>query len=552
MRLRWTLAFAFVLVSLLQLAVVSPFALRNLSVLFETQQEARVDQLMVTAVAEMQRLEDDVSRAMNELQGSPALEDAARDAMATSPPENVTTLAAALMTPRGLDVLSILDSAGRTLSSGHLPARLGEPEDPLWVATQHGSEVLGTRVELSTERGLATAPVLVTARTVDGAEGRAWAVGGFLLSEARAINLARLTGARVDIIVDGQIFASAGRATAPTLTRTIPVGGIATVQLTFPLGDLVAARQEVRSAFFGFASVGFLLSILLGFVVSQRITRPVELLTGAAKRIAEGSPGATVDVGRASGELKNLIETFNAMTHDLKEATDKLVSSERIAAWQEVARRLAHEIKNPLTPIRMSLETLVAASQRGPLDEKFRNLFAISSRAVLEEVDRLTRIVDEFSRFARLPQPRTSPVDLADVVAAVMALYRAHDGIEFTTQLERGALVNIDRDQLTQVLVNLLKNAEEAMTDRVGTISVRLAIGSVVTLSIEDEGPGVAPELRHRLFEPYVTTKPQGSGLGLAIASRIVHEHGGRLLFFPTEVGGARFDVVLPKTRDGE
>jgi len=549
MRLRWTLALAFIALSVLQIAVVVPLALRNLSSLLAGQQEARVDQLMVTVDAEAQRLQGDVRRAMDELAASQALEDVARDAARVPAPAHVTTAATSLMTPRGLDVLALVDDTGRTLSSGHLPARLGEPDDPLFAVTKKAARtVVGTRVELSTADGLVSAPALVTARAIDYGERRVWAIGGVLLSEARAKDLSRLTGARVDIVSDGATFATAGTAAAPLLTRTLPVGDVATVRLTFSQADLVATRSEVLRAFLGFAGVGLLLSIVLGFMVSRRITRPVEALTDAAQKIASGTPGVKVESQGASGELKGLIESFNHMTGDLKDATDKLVASERIAAWQEVARRLAHEIKNPLTPIRMSLETLLAASTRGPLDDRFKGLFTESARAVLEEVDRLKRIVDEFSQFARLPRPELAVHDLADVVQPVMALYTAHDGIGFTLALEKGGLVSIDRDQLTQVLVNLVKNAEEAMVGRAGAIHVRIKAGDEqVVLEVEDEGPGIPAELKARLFEPYVTTKPQGTGLGLAIALRIIQEHGGQLDVTDGQAGGALFRISLPR-----
>lgn len=549
MRLRWTLALAFIALSVLQIAVVVPLALRNLSSLLAGQQEARVDQLMVTVDAEAQRLQGDVRRAMDELAASQALEDVARDAARVPAPAHVTTAATSLMTPRGLDVLALVDDTGRTLSSGHLPARLGEPDDPLFAVTKKAARtVVGTRVELSTADGLVSAPALVTARAIDYGERRVWAIGGVLLSEARAKDLSRLTGARVDIVSDGATFATAGSAASPLLTRTLPVGDVATVRLTFSQADLVATRSEVLRAFLGFAGVGLLLSIVLGFMVSRRITRPVEALTDAAQKIASGTPGVKVESQGASGELKGLIESFNHMTGDLKDATDKLVASERIAAWQEVARRLAHEIKNPLTPIRMSLETLLAASSRGPLDDRFKGLFTESARAVLEEVDRLKRIVDEFSQFARLPRPELAVHDLADVVQPVMALYTAHDGIGFSLALEKGGLVSIDRDQLTQVLVNLVKNAEEAMVGRAGAIHVRIKAGDAqVVLEVEDEGPGIPAELKARLFEPYVTTKPQGTGLGLAIALRIIQEHGGQLDVTDGQAGGALFRISLPR-----
>jgi nitrogen fixation/metabolism regulation signal transduction histidine kinase len=195
----------------------------------------------------------------------------------------------------------------------------------------------------------------------------------------------------------------------------------------------------------------------------------------------------------------------------------------------------------------MSLETLLAASQRGPLDDRFKGLFTESARAVLEEVDRLKRIVDEFSQFARLPRPELATHDLAEVVQPVMALYTAHDGLQFDVALAPGGVVSIDRDQLTQVLVNLVKNAEEAMAGRTGAIHVRVLVGDEVKLEVEDEGLGIPAELRDRLFEPYVTTKPQGTGLGLPIALRIIQEHGGRLEVADGRSGGALFRVSLPR-----
>jgi len=547
MRLRWTLALAFAALSVVQIAVVVPLALRNLNALLSGQQEARVDQLMVTVEAEAQRVQDDVRRAMDELATSQALEDVARDAAKMPPPAHVTTAATSLMTPRGLDVLALVDDTGRTLSSGHLPARLGEPDDPLFAVTRKPSAVTATRVQLSTAQGLANAPAIVTARAIDYGERRVWAIGGVLLTEARAKDLARLTGAQVEILSDGATLASAGSAPRPVLSRSLAIGDVASLKLSFSQADLVATRSEVLRAFLGFAGVGLLLSLVIGFVIARRITRPVEALTDAAQKIAGGTPGVKVDERAGSGELKSLIDTFNRMTDDLKNATDQLVASERIAAWQEVARRLAHEIKNPLTPIRMSLETLLAASQRGQLDDRFKNLFTESARAVLEEVDRLKRIVDEFSQFARLPRPELKLHDLAEVVQPVMNLYAAHDGIAFDVQLERGGQVNVDRDQLTQVLVNLVKNAEEAMVGRTGTIHVRVRVTNDVTMEVEDEGPGIPGELKARLFEPYVTTKPQGTGLGLAIAQRIVQEHGGRLDIADGSTGGALFRLVLPR-----
>jgi nitrogen fixation/metabolism regulation signal transduction histidine kinase len=374
-----------------------------------------------------------------------------------------------------------------------------------------------------------------------------WAVGGLRLGEAQAEALARLTGAQVALESGGQTLAERGLPPGPdALLRTRAVGTVASIALRFSRSDYVAARSQVLRAFAAVTALGLLLSVALGLVVGARLSRPVEALTAAARRIAAGEPGVVVTAPSAGAELEGLVDTFNRMTVDLKAATDQLVASERVAAWQEVARRLAHEIKNPLTPIRMSLETLLAASQRGQLDDRFRGLFTESARAVLEEVDRLTRIVDEFSQFARLPRSQRTPVDLASALQPVLALYAPHHGLRYQVALTPDLQVLADRDQLTQVLVNLIKNAEEAMPGG-GCVSVRVAAGDGgAVVEVQDEGPGIAPELRSRLFEPYATTRPHGTGLGLAIARRIAQEHGGRLEALDAPGGGALFRLTLP------
>lgn len=548
MRLRWTLTLAFLALAVAQVVVVVPVALRSLSALLDQQLQARLNQLMVAADAETARLEADVQRRMDELASSAALEAVAREAAEVPAPPEVTRAAMELMEPRGLDVLALVDDEGRTLSSGHLPARLGEPGDPLFAVTRTPTAVQPVLVDVSSASGLTQAPAIVTARAIDYGERRVWAIGGVRVGEAHAAALARLTGASVEITSVGSPVAAVGDERAGVLRRRT-LGEVAQVTFRFSRADFFATRRQVLRGFLALALIGLLLSVALGFVVSARVSRPVDALTGAARQIASGAPGVLVETRGATGELRDLIDTFNRMTVDLKAATDRLVASERVAAWQEVARRLAHEVKNPLTPIRMSLETLRAATQRGPLDERFRVLFDESSRVVLEEVDRLKRIVDEFSHFARLPRPTLAELDLGATIAPLMALYSPHDGLRYDVRLASGVRARADKDQLAQVLVNLVKNAEEAMPEG-GLVSVRVrAAESCAILEVEDEGPGVPAELKDRLFEPYVTTKPQGSGLGLAIASRIATEHGGELSVHDAPRRGTVFRLTLPSPR---
>ena len=528
MRLRTRLALAFALLALVPLALVVPLTLTRLRATLSRELAARMEGATTSVQESLARSSQGAAAAVAELAGSEALEELLRAEREQAGSGLQAESARVLMESRGLSVLTLLDAEGRTLSSGHLPARRGDLDPALFAATRAARPAQPTpvRVEVRASAGLRALPALVTARAVQTPAGPLWVVGGVLLDEGLAAHLARLSGAQVQVLLAQEPVVSAGSAPGPTAQRVLPLGEVAQLQLRFSRAGALAAEADVLRAFVLLAGTGLALAVLLGVLMARRITRPVEALTRGARRVAEGERDVQV-VARASGEVEELVRTFNRMTQELQATTERLVVSERIAAWQEVARRLAHEIKNPLTPIQMSLETLLAA--QGANDPRFAALFRESAGVVLEEVDRLRRIVDEFSRFARLPKPQLAPVELGELAQGVLALYASpRAGLRLHARLEPGVHTRADRDQLTQVLVNLIKNAEEAMPAG-GDIHVRVhGTSRDALLEVEDTGPGVAPEDRARIFEPYFTTKAGGSGLGLAIAARILQEHGGR------------------------
>jgi nitrogen fixation/metabolism regulation signal transduction histidine kinase len=413
---------------------------------------------------------------------------------------------------------------------------------------------------------------VVAWREVAGGVAPLRVVAGAALGRDLAARLAALTGGGVAVrTADGALLAQAQPrgadggaydglpvpASLPRLlgrlgaaTRTLPVGPaaspIATVELSVASQGLARARAMVLLAFLGALGLAAAAAALAGRVVASRITRPVEALRDAAARVAGGELGARVDV-RASGEVGDLVAAFNAMTSDLAQSRARLAQAERIAAWREVARRLAHEIKNPLTPIAMSVETLRDALERRRPD--FPEIFEEGTRAISDEVRRLKRIVDEFSRFARLPAPETAPVAPEELVAAALALFpAAPPGVSLTRAVapELPAVL-ADRDQVLQVLLNLVRNALDALGERGGTLSVSAARApGGVAFTVRDSGPGIAAEALDQVFEPYFTTKEGGTGLGLAIARRIAVEHGGTLEVVSKEGEGAAFTLVLP------
>jgi nitrogen fixation/metabolism regulation signal transduction histidine kinase len=247
---------------------------------------------------------------------------------------------------------------------------------------------------------------------------------------------------------------------------------------------------------------------------------------------------------RGAGEIAELAQAFDDMLDDLAAMRRRLAATTRVAAWREVARRVAHEVKNPLAPIRAAVETLRRLRARN--DPEFDAYFDEATRTVL------ANIVTEFTRFARLPAPHPQEVDVVDLARQVVRLHEAGIKARLEVVVERvPPVVRADRDQMVQVLTNLVQNALDAVQDQGERGEVKVAVGSegtaTVTVTVSDNGPGIAPEIAARLFEPYATTKRHGTGLGLAIAQRIAIEHNGELSSVRSAPpGGAVFRLVLP------
>jgi two-component system, NtrC family, nitrogen regulation sensor histidine kinase NtrY len=298
----------------------------------------------------------------------------------------------------------------------------------------------------------------------------------------------------------------------------------------------------------GIALVAVLLiAAALGLFIARRATGRVATLRDAARRVGEGD--LTVRVApRGSDELDDLGRAFDRMVAELSEARSRVVYLQKLSAWQEVARRLAHEIKNPLTPIQLAVQELASKYRGG--DAAYERLLGTAQEILTEEVGAIRRLVDDFSAFAKLPKVEPVPVDLGQVVDDFA---RAHPEWQTALKVERRAPVAAlcDKMLIRRVLANLVENAVQAIEPTGQLPAVRIAIAEgdhAACLFIDDNGPGVAEEARERIFDPYVTTKEHGTGLGLAIVRKIVLDHGGdvRVAPAPSPLGGARFVVTLP------
>ncbi len=275
---------------------------------------------------------------------------------------------------------------------------------------------------------------------------------------------------------------------------------------------------------------------------------------------AKGRPGPVTEELRLGGEgegrpLRVMVQALQtggllALLEDLS----LLAQAEKRAAWQEVARRMAHEVKNPLTPIQLTAQRLLRKEREGKLDpESVRE----GAETILGEVASLARLVDSFSRFARLPQPQFAPVDARDLVQQVVALYQPnHPQVRWQVELPEAPLAATwDGDMVKRALINFVDNALGALGpeggEAKGTLRIGLrAQGDRACLTVDDDGPGVPPEQRERLFEPAFTTKRKGSGLGLAIVRRIAQDHGGEAAYAPLPKG-SRFTLDLPRRAEG-
>ena len=314
----------------------------------------------------------------------------------------------------------------------------------------------------------------------------------------------------------------------------------------------VELRQHIRSAALLSGGAGILLAILVSGWAAARVTRPVEQLAVAAREVASGNWRTEVSV-TTSDELGELADSFNHMTSELREQRERLIQSERVAAWRDLARRLAHELKNPLFPLQLTVENLLRAKQQSPA--QFEEIFKESSSTLLAEIANLRTIISRFSEFSRMPQPQLQQIQLNDLVRNVSQLFQAqlHRGgqspIECKLELaEAMQPIAADPELLHRALSNLVLNAMDAMPQG-GTLTLRTRQDNDrACLEVSDNGAGLTPEECARLFTPYYTTKAHGTGLGLAIVQSIVSDHGGRIRVHSEPGHGTTFVIELPRT----
>jgi two-component system, NtrC family, nitrogen regulation sensor histidine kinase NtrY len=293
-----------------------------------------------------------------------------------------------------------------------------------------------------------------------------------------------------------------------------------------------------------------LLGLILGWWVSARVTRPIEQLAVGARDVAAGRWAARVEV-RSRDEIGQLADAFNEMTRQLAEQRERLVQTERVAAWRELARRLAHELKNPLFPLQLTVENLQRAREQ--TSEQFDEIFFESTATLRAELENLKNIVSRFSDFAKMPPPEFEPVDLNELVRGAVKLFEpqlapvGRPPIMPELYLDENLPhPQADPTLLRRAVENLILNSLDAMPAG-GMLTVRTAHRTgAVRLEVTDTGAGLTPEECARLFTPYYTTKRHGTGLGLAIVQSVVSDHNGRIEVESAPGAGTTFRIELP------
>jgi signal transduction histidine kinase len=497
--------------------------------------------------------------------------------------------ASALASAQGLDFLDLVADDGSIVSSAHWPARFGYRHSWALQAASGGAPVSDAflqAVELPRENALG----LVSVRTIAAGDRRLYLAGGRNLDEHFLQSLALPAGMRVLLyrnvhpelsrrqLIDasGQVANSAPL--EPLIMRVRGSGAQATETIAWPEGpesvtaiplagrngsvlgillvgtsgrELAALMNRIRWSGIGVGALGIVFGFMISYLVAARVTRPVEQLAGAARTIAAGDWDVRLDDLHPSGEIGDLAHAFSTMTRQLADQRDRLVQAERVAAWRELARRLAHELKNPLFPLRITIDNLRRAKPLPPAE--FDEVFDESLTTMAAGLANLNTVVGRFSDFAKMPAPDFAAVALNDVVRNSAQLFRAQldapgrPTMTLTVDLDESVgVIRADAEQLGRALQNLLLNAIDAMPSG-GQLALRTTRRqSVVRIDISDTGEGLTEEERKRLFTPYYTTKQHGTGLGLAIVQSTVADHGGKISVDSEPGRGTTFHVELP------
>ena len=496
----------------------------------------------------------------------------------------------------GLDFVEFISSDGTLISSAQYPARVGYKND--WVTSVkdwRGSPAFLKKEELPDGVELS----LTAVRNLPVGDKNLYIIGGKRMDQNFLASLALPSGTRAlfyrnlePTFTATSLTDATGpvqqadllqpfveevlkQPTNPTFVKTIewtsdpassetfhamPLTGrngevLGVLLLGSSRRELVTLRRQILNTAALVAFAAIVIGLLMSWWVSRRITRPVEELANGARDVASGRWETHIDV-HGSDEIGQLATAFNDMTRTLASQKEKLVQTERVAAWRELARRLAHELRNPLFPLQITVENLQRARQLGP--QQFQEVFNEATATLKAELANLNTIVGRFSDFSKMPAPQFTKVNLNETLRNAVRLFepqftavgKPSIATEFFLS-ESLPEIDADPDLLHRAFQNLVLNALDAMPAG-GTITLKSSdAGESVRIEVADTGKGLTPEECSRLFTPYYTTKQLGTGLGLAIVQSVVSDHHGSISVSSEEGRGATFRIDLPKRQSG-
>ena len=578
MTFRTRLLVVFTLAVVASVGMVEWLVTRATRKAFERLESQRADVLVAQFQREFDRRGQEIVRAVKDV----ALSDAAVSVAISSDDSAYYNEASGMARAHGLGLLELVGGDGAIVSSAEWPVRFGYVEDWLTAppAWKPGVAFL-RREELPDGFTLALAAV----ETVNAGGRQLYVAGGQQLDQGFLDTLVLPAGMRVllyrnlepqfaphllagstDTATDAAEFqpliervirerrprvATLGSGAAAETVHALPLTGIednllAVLLISSSRRELVELENSLGRNGAWVAAGAILTGMLMAVWATARVTRPVRRLAESAGQVAAGNWNTTVEV-TSHDEIGQLAQAFNRMTHELVEQRQRLVQTERVAAWRELARRLAHELKNPLFPLQITVENMQRARESHPAE--FDEVFREGSRTLLAELANLKQIIARFSDFAKMPAPEMQPVNLNALAGETMKLFEAQFAqARVTARAELAPelpTVAADPEQVARALRNLVLNAIDAMPEG-GALTVRtMPQGSGARLEISDSGKGLSQEECERLFTPYYTTKTHGTGLGLAIVQSVVSDHHGRVSVESQPGKGTTFRIDL-------
>lgn len=580
---------------------------------FKQTEEDRTAALVGQFQREFNRQSEEIVGRVQAIATSDALARVAVE-LAHGTPESAENfdLARSLAETHQLDFLEIIGASGKIVSSAQWPAKFGYPDDafPLVAATKNGgaflkleelqdSKVLGVFAVRATKEGDQPAYViggrrldqnflsvldlpvdmrallyqnrgdrfssdwLVDPSAQNNSSRQDTSTGSAPISRpadkfAALIEAVRRSGQQTSAVIhwssdqaDDEVFHAIPLRGAGTDHPLLAVLLIGTSRR--PYVDL---KRRISGSALLVGGAGMLIAILLSSWIAARVTRPVEQLAQAAQEVAAGDWNARVEV-TGHDEIAQLADSFNRMTTELLSQRERLLQTERVAAWRELARRLAHELKNPLFPLQLTVENLIRARTQSP--EQFEEVFRESSTTLLAEISNLRTIIGRFSDFSKMPQPQLQTIQVNEILRNIAQLFQAqfqakekagvaiHCNLELSENMDS---ISADPELLHRAISNLVLNAMDAMPEG-GALTLRSRQEDMkVIIEVADAGTGLTPEECERIFTPYYTSKQHGTGLGLAIVQSVVSDHHGRISVRSVPQQGTTFVIELPLRQD--